>query len=73
MIEFSTYVIEPKLYNYRIKIPTYNPRNLQGVNIIFIKMQSTLIGLILNPEYVSMSTQLHVVYDYLFTNINTNK
>ena len=36
-------------------------------------MHSTLVGLILNPILGNISPQFHVVYDNLFTTVNSNE
>ena len=43
-----TYVLEPKLQNPGVKIPKWDPRSRRGVNMVFIKMYSTQVGLVLN-------------------------
>ena len=43
-----TYVLEPKLHKPGVKIPKWYPRSWRGVNMGFIKMHSTQVGLVLN-------------------------
>ena len=44
----TKYVLEPKLQNPGVKIPKWAPRSQRGVNMGFIMMHSTQIGLVLN-------------------------
>ena len=44
-----TFVLEPKLQKPGVKIPKWAPRSRCGINLVFSRLHSTLIGLILNP------------------------
>ena len=64
-----TYVLEPKLKKPGVKIPTWAPRSRRGVNMGFIKMHSTQVGLVLNLLTGSISPQFHVVFDEMFSTV----
>ena len=61
-----SYVLEPKLQNPGLKITKWDPRSQRGVNMGFIKMHSTQVGLVLNLLTVSISPQYHVLFDDMF-------
>ena len=65
----STYVLEPKLQNPGVKIPKSAPRSQRGVNMVFSKIHSTQVGLVLNLLTGSISTQYHVVFDDMFSTV----
>ena len=64
-----TYVLEPKLQKPGVKIPKWAPRSRRGVNMGFIKMHSTQVGLVLNLLTGSISPQYHVVFDDMFSTV----
>ena len=64
-----TYFLEPKLYNSGVKIPKWDPSNRRGVNMGFIKMHSTQVGLVLNLLTGSISPHYHVVFDEMLSNL----
>ena len=43
-----TYFLEPKFQKPGVKIPKWAPRSRKGVNMGFIKMHSTQVGLVIN-------------------------
>ena len=62
-----TYVLEPKMQNPGVKIPKWDPRSRIGVNMGFIKMHSTQVGLVLNMLTGSISPQYHVLFYDMFS------
>ena len=52
-----------------MKIPNWDPRSRIGVNIGFIKINFTQVGLILNLLTGSISPQHHVVFDDMFSTV----
>ena len=64
-----TYVLEPKLQKPGVKIPKWAPRIQRGVNMGFIKMHSTQVGLVINLLTGSISPQYHVVFDDMFPTV----
>ena len=42
-------ILEPELQNPAVKITNWDPRIQRGVNMGFIKTNSTQVGLVLNP------------------------
>ena len=58
-----TYVLEPKLQKHGVKIPKWDPMSRRGVNMVFSKMHSTQVVLVLNMLTDSISPQYHVVFD----------
>ena len=63
------YVLEPKFQKPGAKIPNWAPRSRIGVNMGFIKMHSTQVGLVLNLLLGSISPQFHVVFDDMFSTV----
>ena len=43
-----TYALEPKFYNPGVKIPKWDTRSQGGADMVFSKMHSTQVGLVLN-------------------------
>ena len=43
--------------------PKWDPRSRRGVNMGFIKINSTQVGLVLNLLKVSISAQYHILFD----------
>ena len=52
-----------------MNIPKWGTRSQRGVNIGFIKMRSTQVGLVLNLLTGSIYLQYYVVFDDLFYNV----
>ena len=69
VLGFPTYVLEPKLQKPGVNIPKWAPRSRRGVNMGFIKMHSTQVGLVLNLLTGSISPQYHVVFDDMFSTV----
>ena len=66
------YVLEPKLQKGGVKIPKWAPRSRRGVFLGFSRMHSTMVGLVLNLQTKFISPQFHIVFDDMFTTINSN-
>ena len=66
---FPTYVLEPKLQKHGVKIPKWDPRSRRGVNMVFSKMHSTQVGLVLKLFTGSISPQYYVVFDDIFSTV----
>jgi hypothetical protein len=66
------FVLEPKLRKSGVKIPKWNPRSRQGVNVGFSRLHSSLIALVLNTTTKTITTQFHVVFDDAFTTVPHN-
>ena len=62
-------VQHPKLQKPSVKIPKWAPRSRRGVNMVFSKMHSTQVGLVLNLLTGSISPQFHVLFDYMFSTV----
>ena len=63
----TAYVLEQKLNNPEVNSPNWDPRSLRWVNIGFIKIHSTQVGLVLNLLTGSILPQCHVVFDDMFS------
>jgi transposase InsO family protein len=66
------FVLEPKLRKSGVKIPKWNPRSRQGVNVGFSRLHSSLVALVLNTTTNTITTQFHVVFDDAFTTVPHN-
>lgn len=66
------FVLEPKLRKSGVKIPKWDPRSRQGVNVGFSRLHSSLIALVLNTTTKTITTQFHVVFDDAFTTVPHN-
>ena len=67
---FPKYFLEPKLHNPGVKIPKWAPRIRRGVNMGFGNIHSTQVSLVLNLLTSSISSQYHVVFNYMLSNLN---
>ena len=52
-----------------MKIPKWDPRIRRGVNMVFSKMHSTQVVLVLNLLTGSISPQYHVVFDDMLSTV----
>ena len=67
-----TYIFDPKLQKYGVKITDLDPIIRREINMEFRKMHSTQVGLVLKPMNVSMPLQFHVfIYDMLYTVVSS--
>ena len=66
-----TYVLKTKLQKTKAKIPKWAPRSQRGVNMGFRKMYSTQVELVLNLLTDSISPQYHVVFDDMFSTVES--
>jgi hypothetical protein len=67
------FVLEPKLRKSGVKIPRWDPRSRQGVNIGFSRLHCSLIALVLNTTTnKTITTHLHVVFDDALTTVPHN-
>ena len=64
-----TYVLEPKLHKTGVNIPKWAPMSRRGVNMGFIKMHSTQVGLVLNLLTGLISPQYHIVFGDMFSTV----
>ena len=64
-----TYFLKPKLQKPGVKIPKWGPRSQRGVNMGFIKMHSSQVGLVLNLLTGSISPQYHIVFYDMFSTV----
>ena len=55
-----------------MKIPKLDPRSQIGVNMVFIKIYSTQVELVLNLLTCSISPRYHVVFDDMFYTVMNN-
>ena len=66
-----TFGLETNFQKPGVKIHKWDPKSLKGVNMGFIKIHSTQVGLVLNMFAGSISAQYHVIfYDMLSTVAN---
>ena len=66
---FPKYVLEPKLQKPGVKIPKLAPRSQRGVNMGFVEIHSTQVGLVLNLLAGSISPHYHVLFDDMFSTV----
>ena len=63
---YITYLLEPNVCNPEVKIPNWDTRIQIGVNMGFIEIHSTQLGIVLNLFTGSISPQYHIVFDDVF-------
>jgi len=62
------FVLDPRLQDGK-KLPKWTPRAHRGKFLHYSPQHSTLVGHILNLSTVSVTPQVHVVYDDLFSTV----
>ena len=66
------YVLDPKLHSAGGFIPKFSPRSRRGVFVGMSTRHSSTIPLVLNLTTLTITPQYHVVFDDLFTTVNSN-
>ena len=66
------FVLDPKLQDGH-KIPKFDPRSRQGVNLGWSPKHASNVPLILNLDSGHVSPQFHVVFDDWFTTVTTDE
>ena len=64
-----TYVLVQKFHHPGVEISKCSPRSQRGIDMVLSKMNSTQIGLGINLFTGSISSQYHVAFDYMFSNV----
>jgi hypothetical protein len=65
------YVLDPKLQDGK-KIPKFEPRSRQGLNLGWSPKHASTVPLVLNMTTGHISPQFHVLYDDWFTTVGTD-
>ena len=64
------FVLDPKLQDGQ-KIPKFDPRSRQGMNLGWSPKHASSVPLVLNLTTGNVSPQFHVVFDDWFTTVNS--